>query len=252
MSHRSTWASDEDDRVDAEDLAFAGVARQAELIRAGEVSSRELVELYLDRIERLDPQLNAFTEVLGERALAEAESADASRGERPGAPLLGVPLAIKDVERRRGLADLVRDEARSSGRPAAADCESVAPPARRRRGDHRARRRCPSSRSAASPRSEGWGRTRNPWDPSRSTGGSSGGSAAAVAAGPGRRGVGDRRRRLDPHPGCVLRPVRAQAPARPGADGSARPLARPVRGRLRHPDGRRHRALPRRGHRRRR
>ena len=66
--------------MDAEELAFAGAARQAELIRAGEVSSRELVELYLERIERLDPKLNAFTEVLAERALAEADAADARRG----------------------------------------------------------------------------------------------------------------------------------------------------------------------------
>ena len=66
--------------MDAEELAFAGAARQAELIRSGEVSSRELVELYLERIERLDPKLNAFTEVLGERALADAEAADARRG----------------------------------------------------------------------------------------------------------------------------------------------------------------------------
>ena len=41
-------------------VAFAGVARQAEMVRAGEVSPRELVELYLERIERLDPELNAF------------------------------------------------------------------------------------------------------------------------------------------------------------------------------------------------
>ena len=46
--------------MDATDLAFAGIARQAEAIAAGEVSSRELVELYLGRIERYNPQLNAF------------------------------------------------------------------------------------------------------------------------------------------------------------------------------------------------
>ena len=122
--------------MDVEDLAFAGVARQAELIRAGEVSSRELVELYLDRIERLDPQLNAFTEVRGERALAEAESADASRGERPGAPLLGVPLAIKDVSDVEGSPTWFGTKA-FSGRPAGGGLRERAPPARRRRCDHR-------------------------------------------------------------------------------------------------------------------
>ena len=50
--------------MDAADLAFAGLARQAELVRAGEVSSRELTELYLDRIARLDPRLNAYRVVL--------------------------------------------------------------------------------------------------------------------------------------------------------------------------------------------
>jgi amidase len=54
--------------VDPTELAFAGIARQAELIRAGDVSSRELTELCLDRIERLNPALNAFTAVLAERA----------------------------------------------------------------------------------------------------------------------------------------------------------------------------------------
>ncbi len=66
--------------MDAADLAFAGIARQAELIAAGEVSSRELVELYLGRIERYDKQLNAYKTVFAERALLEADQADARRG----------------------------------------------------------------------------------------------------------------------------------------------------------------------------
>ena len=62
----------------------------------GEVSARELVELYLGRIGRLDPQLNAFRVVLAERALAEADQADGRRREGDARPLLGVPIAIKD------------------------------------------------------------------------------------------------------------------------------------------------------------
>jgi amidase len=77
------------------DLAFAGLARQAQLIRSGEVSPRELVELYLERIERLDPELNSYRVVMAERALAEADQADAGRGDRER-PLLGVPIAVKD------------------------------------------------------------------------------------------------------------------------------------------------------------
>src|ERR687891_1331675 len=88
--------------MDATDLAFAGAARQAELIRAGEVSSRELVELYLERIERLDPRLNSFRVVMGETAVAEAERADARRSSGEELPLQGVPVAIKDSLDVRG------------------------------------------------------------------------------------------------------------------------------------------------------
>ena len=60
--------------MDPVELAYAGVARQAELVRSGEVSSVELVELVLARIERLNPLLGAFTAVDGERALAAARA----------------------------------------------------------------------------------------------------------------------------------------------------------------------------------
>src|SRR4051795_12246892 len=82
--------------MDRDDLAFAGLARHADLIAAGELSSRELVELFLRRIERLDPLLNAFRVVMGERALARADGADGRRGAGDARPLLGVPIAIKD------------------------------------------------------------------------------------------------------------------------------------------------------------
>jgi hypothetical protein len=58
-----------------EDLAFAGVARLGELVRAGEVTPRELVELYLTRIERLNPRVNAFVSIRAEKALTEADAA---------------------------------------------------------------------------------------------------------------------------------------------------------------------------------
>ena len=63
-----------------DEVAFAGVAGQAGLIQRGEVSARELVELVLGRIERLEPDLNAFAAVYAERALLEADA-----GRRSGA-----------------------------------------------------------------------------------------------------------------------------------------------------------------------
>jgi amidase len=82
--------------MDPLDLAYAGVARQAALVRSGEVSPVELVELYLRRIERLEPRLNSFRVVFAERALAEARQAEGRRGAGSDRPLLGVPVAVKD------------------------------------------------------------------------------------------------------------------------------------------------------------
>jgi amidase len=167
--------------VDTESLAFAGIARQAELIRAGEVSSRELVELYLQRIERLNPELNAFTAVLAEQALAAADAADARRAAGEEGPLLGVPVAIKDNVDVAGVTTWFGTRA-FDDRPAVADGESV----RRLRAAGAvilAKTTLPELAICGFTESEGWGATRNPWDTGRTTGGSSGGSAAAVAAG---------------------------------------------------------------------
>ena len=120
--------------MDRDELAFAGVARQAELIRSGEVTSRELVMLYLERIERLDPQLNAFRKVMDERALVDAQQADGRRGAGDERPLLGVPIAVKDVEDVTGevttLGHRGQFHARLAGQRAGA-----APARRGRRGD---------------------------------------------------------------------------------------------------------------------
>src|SRR4051812_36842285 len=166
--------------MDATDLAFAGLARQADLIHAGEVSSRELTELYLRRIEALDPKINAFRVVLAELALAEAAQADARRRSGDDRPLLGVPIAIKDDIDMAG-----QVTARGSGavdEPAAADAEIV----RRLRSAGAVligRTNVPEMMIVPFTESPTFGVTRNPWDRQRTPGGSSGGSGAAVAAG---------------------------------------------------------------------
>src|SRR3954451_22116890 len=80
--------------MDAAGLVFAGVARQAEMVAAGEISPRDLVEASLERTERLDPRLNAFRVVFADQARAEADAL----GEPDGRPLFALPVAIKDAQ----------------------------------------------------------------------------------------------------------------------------------------------------------
>jgi amidase len=162
------------------ELAFAGAARQAELVRAGAVSPTELVHLALDRIERLEPQLNAFRIVLAERALAEAEQAEARLRAGEERPLLGVPVAIKDGQELAG--EITTHGTDAFPEPARQDTEMI----RRLRVAGAivvGKTNLPELAIHGFTESATWGATRNPWDPTRSPGGSSGGSAAAVAAG---------------------------------------------------------------------
>src|SRR5689334_4789325 len=163
-----------------DELAFAGAFRQAEMVRKHEISPRELVQLYLDRIARIDPRLNAFRVVLAEKALLEAEQAEARLRAGEERPLLGVPIALKD---NHALADeLTCNGTDAFPEPAAADDELV-----RRLREAGAivigKTHLPELAICGFSESATWGVSRNPWDPQRTPGGSSGGSAAAVAAG---------------------------------------------------------------------
>ena len=166
--------------MDSTELAFAGIARQAELVRGGEVSSRELVELYLGRIERIDPKLNAYVRVLAERALTDADQADSRRQAGEKRPLLGVPIALKDNHDFAG-EESSHGTAAFDG-PVGRDCELV-----RRLREAGAvvlgKLALPELAIIGATESPTFGATRNPWNTARTPGGSSGGSAAAVAAG---------------------------------------------------------------------
>jgi amidase len=167
--------------MDAADLAFAGAARQADLIRAGEVSPRELLDVALERIERIDPRLNSFRVVLADSAGQDAAKAERRRAAGERAPLLGVPVAVKDNVDVAG--EITTHGTGAMTRVASSDSEIV----RRLRSAGAVivgKTTLPELAMWGSfTASETWGTTRNPWDPSRSPGGSSGGSAAAVAAG---------------------------------------------------------------------
>jgi amidase len=171
-----------------DDLAFAGMERLSQLLRADEVTPRELVELYLERIERLDPKLNAFVSVRSEAALAEADEALVRLRAGESGPLLGIPVAVKDNVDIAG--EVTGQGTGAHETPANRDSEVV----RRLRAAG-----APMLGKTALPELEMWahmtesqahGATRNPWDTERSTGGSSGGTAAAVAAGLAPVGLG--------------------------------------------------------------
>jgi amidase len=163
------------------DLAFTGVAHQAELVRSGAVTARALVAASLERIGRLDPSLNAFRVVRAERALAEAGAAQARVDAGEAAPLLGVPIAVKDNMDVAG--ELTTHGTGIVDEAATQDAEVVR---RLRAAGAIVVGKTNMPELALWPQltdSQAWGATRNPWDPARTTGGSSGGSAAAVAAG---------------------------------------------------------------------
>lgn len=150
------------------------------MVRAGEVSPTELVRLCLARIARIDPGLNSFRIVLAERALLEAEQAEARLRGGEERPLLGVPIALKDEVDLAG--ELTTRGTDAFPDPVAADSEMV-----RRLREAGAivvgKTLLPELAICGFTESATFGVTRNPWNPQRTPGGSSGGSAAAVAAG---------------------------------------------------------------------
>ena len=166
--------------MDRDDVAFLGVAALARMVRDGQVSARELVELYLGRIGRLDPTLNAYRIVMAERALADADQADARRRGGDVRALLGVPIAVKDTEDVAG--EVTRWGTAAFTEPAVRDSELVS----RLRSAGAVvigKTNLPELAIIGCTEGPAFGVTRNPWDIDASPGGSSGGSAAAVAAG---------------------------------------------------------------------
>ena len=157
------------------------IAELARALQSGAVSSRELTQACLDRIAALDGALNAFITVTAEQALAAADAADARRARGEAGPLTGIPFAWKDIFCTRGvlttcgskmLANFVSPyDATAVERLNAAGIVSVG------------KTNMDEFAMGSSNETSYFGPVHNPWDLSRSPGGSSGGSAAAVAAG---------------------------------------------------------------------
>jgi amidase len=164
----------------SDDLAFAGLAKQAAMVRAGSVSSRELVELYLDRIARIDPQLNSYSVVLAERALIEADQADSRHAAGDERPRGGGPGALND---HRDVAGTVTTGGSAAHGPAATEDAELVRRLRAAGCVILGKTTLPELAIMGTTEGPAFGVTRNPWNLDRTPGGSSGGSAAAMAAG---------------------------------------------------------------------
>ena len=164
------------------DLAFLPATELVGLLRRRQISSRELLALYLDRVQRLDGPINAVVTLDSERATRRAAEADeaAARDEWWG-PLHGLPMTVKDTLETVGLRTTAGAEELADHVPGD-DADAVA----RLRSAGAVlfgKTNAPTYAMDAQTYNPVFGTTNNPWDTDRSPGGSSGGSAAALAAG---------------------------------------------------------------------
>src|ERR1035437_4953072 len=170
---------------------YASALDQAASIRSGEVSSTELTQAYLKRIEALNPKLNAYVLITADLALAQAREADAAGPPDGGRPLRGVPVSIKDLVSLAGYPMTLGSKAfEDHSLPI-----DFFPVARLKEEGCPILGKTNLSEFGTRPTTEHglFGATHNPWNLAHSAGGSSGGAAAAVApSASSRRGAASR------------------------------------------------------------
>ena len=167
-------------------LVLSSATRQLELLRTGQLSVLELAEAHIRQIERLNPQLNVFSDFQTERVRAQAQILD--EAPQPRGPLHGLPVTVKSSIATAGYRceigsllhkdDVPREDAVVVARLRAAGALILGTT------------NCPEFLMAYETANLLHGRTRNPWDLDRSPGGSSGGESAAIAAGLSAAGLG--------------------------------------------------------------
>ncbi len=163
------------------DLSYTPAHVLRDLIAAKRLSPVELMEFTLDRIERLDGQLGAFVTVMADHAMRQARAAEEAvmQGRALG-PLHGIPVPIKDLEGVRGVRFSQGSLVDDGVAPANAMCTDRV---RAAGGIVVGKTNTPEHGHNATTENRVMGPARNPWDPTRTPGGSSGGAAVAVAAG---------------------------------------------------------------------
>ena len=204
------------------DLAWLSALELTALIRRKAVSPVEVTDAVLARLEQLNPKLNCFCTVTADEARDAALAAEAAvmTGEALG-PLHGVPFSVKDLVWTRhvvttGGSRLFADHVPEEDAVVVERLKGAG-------GVMLGKTTTPEFGHKGVTDSPLFGITRNPWNLGLTPGGSSGGAGAAVAAGLGPLGSRHRRRRLHPHPGLVLRDLRAQALVRARAAVSELP-----------------------------
>lgn len=164
------------------DIGLRSTIEQADLIQRGEISSRELTAHFIERIERLDGEINSVVTRDFETALAQADAADASQQKGKSLGLLhGVPITVKDALQTKNLKSTGGATELRDNIPA--QDAAVVASIRREGGIVMGKTNLPRWSGDIQAYNDIFGTTNNPWDTSRGPGGSSGGAAAAVAMG---------------------------------------------------------------------
>jgi Asp-tRNA(Asn)/Glu-tRNA(Gln) amidotransferase A subunit family amidase len=218
--------------VELNDIVYLPLTKMAESIRAKQISPVELVDAHLSRIQELNPKLNAFVTVDAERARTQAKSAEAALSSSAKSnsigPLHGVPVSIKSSIDVAGLPCECGSTLRKGNVP-----PDDAPLVARLRAAGAiilGNTNVPEFLMAYETDNNLYGRTNNPWDLSRTPGGSSGGEASAIAAGCSAGGVGGDGGgsiRVPAHYSgiCGLKPTPGRVPSTGNFPASAGPFA---------------------------
>ena len=162
-----------------EDICFTPAKKLAQLLHARKLSAAEVMRAFIGRIERVNPQVNAIVTFLPEQALKEAKALDRKKGRKP--PLAGLPIAYKDLVATKGIRttlgsmvykdNVPKEDALLVERLKAAGAITLG------------KTNTPEFGAGSNTFNKVFGATRNPYDPTKTAGGSSGGAAAAVACG---------------------------------------------------------------------
>ncbi len=173
-------------KIDENRIAFASIAELSKLLRGHALSPVELTEIFLRRIERLNPKLNAYLTITADRAMADARRAEKELSRR-GSPknesraLLGIPIALKDNIWTRGIRTTVGMKILADFVPS--EDATVARRLARAGAILLGKNNLHECAYGVTNNNPHYGPARNPWELSRISGGSSGGSAVAIAAG---------------------------------------------------------------------